>query len=136
MFGLERQQEEQQQQRSGRAGVLKLVPRRENLPVRLCVCLLARYGRQRVAGAATAVVVVDDEVEVRGGERGRWRRTNCSVLSSVCKRGRRCNGSGEQVLLGVRLAGGHQQPHVCLRQLHTERCSGRLPALPDDERVS
>ena len=83
MFGLERQQEEQQQQRrSGRAGVLKLVPRRENLPVRLCVCLLARYGRQRVAGAATAAVV-GDEVEVRGEGRGRWRRINCSVLRSV-----------------------------------------------------
>ena len=87
-----------------------------------------------MAGAAAAAVV-GDEVEVRGERRGRWRRINYSVLEIVLREKGVVMEGGIACLLGVRLAGEHQHPHVCLRQLHTERCSGRLPALPD-ERVS
>lgn len=77
MFGVERQQEEQQQPAAEWAcasGVLKLVPPGGRTYQCGCVCLLAcelaTYGgRQR---AAVAVVVVGDEVEVGGVRRG-WR---------------------------------------------------------------
>ena len=81
MFGVERQQEEQQQQPAAEwawacaSGVLKLVPPGGRTYQCGCVfaCLLASLrrtygGRQRAAVA----VVVGDEVEVRGGRRG-WR---------------------------------------------------------------